>query len=165
MRILGVDPSTHTGVACTDLEDLAIGRLIEFPNERGWSRVQLIARSFDQAMDWYRPEYVVFEDYALGMGRSATTIITQVEVGTMLRNVVYNKGISWLEVKPSTLKKWTTGKGNAKKEAMMAAAVERWQFQSDSDDIVDAFALSMYGHELVKQLDNLPQGVRKNGSW
>lgn len=45
---------------------------------------------------------------------------------------------------PSTLKKWTTGRGDAKKPAMLEAVERRWKRRCDTADEADAFALLQY---------------------
>ena len=50
--------------------------------------------------------------------------------------------IPWVEVPPTVLKKWITGKGNARRIRWLLAVKQRWEYQSPSHDIVDAFALA-----------------------
>lgn len=52
------------------------------------------------------------------------------------------------EIPPTTIKKWTTGKGRADKKQMAKAIYERWGVKFKTDDEADAFALFKYGLEL-----------------
>lgn len=48
--------------------------------------------------------------------------------------LISDSGISVIEVPVSTLKKWGTGRGNASKDMMLAAAVRRWDRVSQNDE-------------------------------
>jgi Holliday junction resolvasome RuvABC endonuclease subunit len=163
MIVVGLDISTYVGLARSDGQEEFVGKCIHFDPKvaDGWVRVQLIAQNVLDTLAVWKPDKAVIEDYALGMKKSPSTIVTQVEIGTMIRSCLYNLGIPWVNVRPNTLKKWTTGDGHAKKPAMAAACKERWGFNSPSDDVVDGFALAQYGHHLLT-LEHLPVGV-KNG--
>ena len=55
-------------------------------------------------------------------------------------------------VSPSDLKRWTTGKGNANKAAMIDAVARRFGRRIDDDNEADAFALLQYAlAELLPQ--------------
>lgn len=57
-------------------------------------------------------------------------------------------GIPLFEVSPSRLKKWASGKGNAKKEDMLQAARDRWPAERfDDHNACDAFLLLRYWME------------------
>jgi Holliday junction resolvasome RuvABC endonuclease subunit len=157
--IVGLDTSTYVGMARSNGVDDFVGKLIHFDGMDGWLRVQSIAQAVGQTLDNWKPNRAVIENYAVGMKTSPNTIILQVSIGTVVRAALYNRGIPWLEVRPSTLKKWTTGKGDAKKPDMALAAKEKWGFNSPSDDVVDGFALAQMGHYLLG-LDKLPVGVK-----
>jgi len=59
--------------------------------------------------------------------------------------MLYRMGWVWMEVPVTVLKKWTAGKGNAKKDQMALAVKQRWGYESHSDDIIDAYALARMG--------------------
>lgn len=157
-RIMGVDASTFTGLACIEAGGELVGsKLINFPKERGLTRVQSIARAVRNVTKDWRPELVVLEHYAFS---NKNTLVTLVEVGTGIRLVLKELEIPWLEVPPTVLKKFTTGKGNAKKPEMAQYVAERWGFLSKSDDVIDAYALAELGRDLaLEQFQNLPKGV------
>lgn len=57
-------------------------------------------------------------------------------------------GVSYAAVSPSTLKKWATGHGHAKKLAMIAAARERCPgVEIKDDNQADAILLALWGLE------------------
>lgn len=139
MRTVGIDPATCTGMALVgDAEDR--GKTVEVPEERGYLRLQLIANDVAQTLQVWQPAFVAIEGYAYC--RNIGTFIKLVEIGTMIRGVLYSLCIPWVEVPPTVLKKWTTGHGNAKKSQMAVSVKQRWRYHSHSHDIVDAFALA-----------------------
>lgn len=163
MIVVGIDPSTWVGLARSDGLGERAGKCVHCDPKlfTGWERVQLIAENVHNTLVVWQPDLVVIENYALGMKKSADTIVTLIAIGTMIRSSLYNLGIPWLEMRPSTLKKMTTGKGNSKKPQMAEAVKERWGYTSPSDDIVDAMALAETGHLLAAAgLKNLPDGVK-----
>lgn len=139
MRTVGLDVATCTGMALVG-EGQDRGKTVEVPRERGYLRLQMIANDVAHTLHVWKPKFVAIERYAYV--RNIGAFITLVEVGTMIRSVCYTLNLPWVEVPPTVLKKWTTGKGNAKKEQMAAAVTERWHYKSHSHDIVDAFALA-----------------------
>lgn len=139
MRSCGIDPATCTGLALVgDWEDR--GKTLHLPDERGFQRLQLIADDITRTLEVWQPEFVAVEGYAYV--RNIHAFVTLVEIGTMIRHVLYRLHLPWIDVPPTVLKKWTTGKGNATKDQMAAAVKARWNYQSHSHDIVDAFALA-----------------------
>jgi crossover junction endodeoxyribonuclease RuvC len=139
LKTAGIDPATTTGMALVgDGEDR--GKTIHVPKIRGFLRLQLIANEISETLLIWEPQFVAIEDYAYV--KNVDAFITLVEVGTVIRMTMREIGIPWVDVPPTVLKKWTTGKGNAKKEQMAVAVKQRWQFASHSHDIVDAIALA-----------------------
>lgn len=84
------------------------------------------------------PSGVAIEDYAMGAkGR----VFNIGELGGVIRLAVYRAGIPMIEVPPTVLKKFVTGKGNANKTAMVKKVSQLW-FDTDNDNVADAVALS-----------------------
>lgn len=151
MRTCGLDISTCTGMALVGHgEDR--GKTVQIPKERGFLRLQLIASDVQHTLETWQPDWVAIEGYAYVKNVSA--FVTLVEVGTVIRMALRQLGLSWVEVPPTVLKKWTCGKGNADKVRMALSAKERWDFSSHSHDIVDAFCLAQMAqlgwHEILK---------------
>jgi Holliday junction resolvasome RuvABC endonuclease subunit len=157
MKILGVDASTKTGLACLDGDEVIVS-LLTIPGVTGFERLQLIAKNFDRYLEAWKPGVAYIEDYALGL--NGGTIITQVEIGTVLRICLHDHGIPWRLINPNSLKLWITGKGNAKKPAMAEAAEKRWGFVSSSNDIIDGYCLARMGQYLLETpVEKYPKGV------
>ena len=145
MRVVGIDPSTFTALAMHPQGEQAKIRLLHFEEQVGWKRVQSIARGVANALEELNPDVVYIEGYNI---RNKFNLIMMVEIGTMIRNAMFLAGIEWWDVPPTTLKKWATGSGSAKKDDMAVSATERWGFKHPSDDAVDAYCLAMMGNSI-----------------
>lgn len=85
--------------------------------------------------------------YEKPLGRFATSgAAGEIALGmsTRIDEACARLDIDHTALPPATLKKWTTGKGNAGKPEMMAAVERRWGRRVDDDNEADAFALLMY---------------------
>lgn len=138
MKIVGIDASlTGTGVAVLNgslrterIESKLTGpaRLIEIRD-----RVREIVAGAD---------LVVIEGYAFAMANQAHQMG---ELGGVLRVMFYELGLHVLEVNPSLVKKFATGKGAAKKEEMAVAIFKRFGREFRTNDEADAFVLALIG--------------------
>ena len=99
-------------------------------------------------------EHVAMEGYSAAskFGREQAG-----ELGAIVKLAVYDHftaapgGLRYPTiVQPSTLKKFVTGSGAAKKNQMMLAVYKKWGYETDDDNLADAFALA----QLVLALDN-----------
>lgn len=140
LKIVGCDPSTYTGL-CLFTNGEPTPKLINFKKATGFERLHLIAQSVGSLLDQWAPDVVAIEGYAYG---NKYTLVTLTEIGTLIRMEFFKRGIPWYNVPPSTLKLFTTGKGNAKKPDMSAYVLNRWGFTSKNDDIIDAYALARF---------------------
>jgi Holliday junction resolvasome RuvABC endonuclease subunit len=103
--------------------------------------------------------YLHFERWLEDIGARAEIVVYEQVIpvegaGVMAREIAYGfatrvqgycarRGIDHSAVYPSTLKKWTTGKGNAKKTEMLEAVARRW-LRVDDHNEADAVALLHY---------------------
>ncbi len=151
---LGLDPSTKTGVVVLNFD----GK-VEYASE--WAISLAKTATFEDRMGrlnqfFAKLNYLLNEYYHLnlrcaieGYGFANThTLATLVEIGTTFRKALHNRIIPTVEVPPSSLKKFVTGKGNTKKDQMRLAIYKKWGFEHDSDNIVDAYGLARYVQHL-----------------
>jgi crossover junction endodeoxyribonuclease RuvC len=102
------------------------------------------------------PDLVVIEGFSYGSKGSSTVDIGG--MGWIVRVALYEAGIPYEVVSPSTIKIFACGKGNAKKDDVLLAAVRRLDYQGNSGDEADAlwlYALAM--HALGSPIVTLPQ--------
>ena len=98
----------------------------------GWIREAVLAIAEDA-------DLVVVEGYSYGSkGRAVVNIG---ELGGVIRLAFYDAGIPYVEVPPSSLKRFATGKGNADKDSVLAAAIRRLDYDGHYHDEADALFL------------------------
>lgn len=86
---------------------------------------------------------VVIEGYSFSSRNSHSHALG--ELGGVVRLALHEAGIAYVDVPPSSLKKYATGKGNANKGEMLAAAIRRLDYQGASDNEADALWLQAMG--------------------
>lgn len=143
MRVMGLDTSTRTGVSVVDKDrNVLLGEQVTFPKLRGWGRASAIAARIMELHAEYKPDLVVIENYGFA---NANSLVTLVEIGTIIRYFLWQENIPYIDVPPNSLKKFVTGKGQAKKEEVMMYVLKRWDYTSKTNDIADAVGLGMFG--------------------
>lgn len=146
MISLGVDPSTKTGVAVVNGGKVLHTSRIEAKGLTGLHRAGHIAAQLMSVIERNRPDLVVFEGYGYA---NTHTLVTLVEIGTVLRYFVTQSGLEYVDVPPTSLKKFVTGKGNAKKETMILETYKRFDVEVATNDEADAIGLAMFGQALL----------------
>jgi Holliday junction resolvasome RuvABC endonuclease subunit len=84
-------------------------------------------------------ELVVLEGYSFGSKGRAVFDIG--ELGGCVRLLLHRLGVPFVDVAPSSLKKYATGKGNCGKDEMIAAAIRRFGFEGSDNNEADAYLL------------------------
>lgn len=144
--IAGLDPSTkRIGWAGPDATTAAVSIQARAGADAPARRLHELARALELEIVRYppRPELVVLEGYSMGSpGR--LSLIRLGEIGGVIRCRLFELGIPYVEVSPSSLKRFATGKGNAKKPEMIARALELSGLEMN-DDEADAWHLRRIG--------------------
>lgn len=168
--IVGIDPSlTGTAVAICGSD-----KVYRFASESAGHLVsQRIGRYIvlaGQVLGVVPYGSLVFiEGYSFGSRGQATIDIA--EYGGILRNQLEEVGCGIVEVPPTSLKKWATGKGNGNKTPMIAALTKRYGVMYETDDEYDAYALARLGEQyagLVEPHNQIQADViakLKAGPW
>ena len=181
---IGVDAS-WTGLAVTALERAAellpLGtaklswqvRLSEvlstspadFPSQA--ARLESLGSQFLDVVNGARGEscLVAIEGYAMG---SKTRPQMAGELGGHLRLLLWQAGIPYIIVPPTTLKAYTSGSGQSKKSMMMMKAFKRWGYEAAGEDECDAYCLARVAAEFAaggwtKKFEGLAQGFEVVG--
>lgn len=138
LRIAAFDLSLTRPAACVD------GRLdvLETKKLRGHDRLETICGWVythlrnDTMVD---VDLVAIEGYSYGAKGRA--FISLAELGGIVRHDLWDAGIPYLEVPPTVVKKYATGKGNANKDDVLTAAIRRGGslFTGASNDEADAW--------------------------
>lgn len=165
MRIVAFDLSLTRPAVC-DAGTLAV---LETKKLRGHERLSFIAdwvflhtRGVNDGNDNITPvDFVAIEGYAYARANQAHQIG---ELGGLVRHQLWAEGIPYIEVPPSSVKTYATGKGNAGKDDVLSAAHRRGGdlFTGTSNDEADAFwvwalAMDLAGEPVL----TLPQTHRR----
>ena len=140
MKIHGVDASlTSTGIARTnDLVTDKVSTMSIESKKKGVERlIEIRQEVFKEVM---YSGLVVIESYAFSRPNQAHQIG---ELGGVLRVMLYEHNIKFLEVAPTQLKKFATGKHNASKEEIAVAAYKKWGIECRTNDETDAAISSL----------------------
>ncbi len=144
--ILALDLSlTATGV-CMDGVTCTVR-----PKARGWERIDYIAETIrDYTCE---ADVVVLEGYSFASNTGR--VFERAELGGIVRYDIWVAEVPFVDVPPGTLKKYATGKGNAQKDAMIAAAIRRFGFKGSDNNEADAYLLwcmarHAYGHPVAR---------------
>lgn len=147
--VIGLDLSlTRTGVSLfwSDTQEAKTANIRSA--EKGMKRLVDLEEKIKRIVYPFREEaFIVMEDYAFSAhGRN---IFGLIEWGGVARKSLYKLGFNILTVSPTSLKKFVTGHGNAKKEVMMQQVLKIWRYEAPNNDEADAYSLSRFGDTLI----------------
>jgi crossover junction endodeoxyribonuclease RuvC len=114
--------------------------------DRGVARLRWIRGA---VLDRVEPSnLVVIEGYAFGAKGNA--VINLGELGGVIRVALADRGIRFVEIPPACVKLFATGKGNAKKNDVFAAAIRKLGYAGNDHNEADALwlhrmAMDVYG--------------------
>ena len=105
-------------------------------------RVKFIAEKIVEKIRNEKIDLILLEDYFIGNGSSGSTIKSLACLGTIVRDRLLQNGLSYLALKPSQIKKFETGSGNAQKDNMLKDVFKHHGFDTSSNNIADACAMA-----------------------
>lgn len=142
---MGLDLSLcETGFCLLVGDNVLSGVIKTKPLPNRFTRYSTILEAILAITEKHKIDLIVIEGYAFqANGRMADLA----ELGGIIRYTLQHFGFKTIDVPPSTLKKFTTGHGHAKKDQMMKAVKERWGIDFDNDNACDAYALAQYGRK------------------
>lgn len=149
MRIVAFDLSlTETGVAYANGGFPRQTTLVPPKGLKGMERLDWIRRQvLLQAKD---ADHVLLEGYAFGSARGTSQMHSQGELGGVVRYALWRSlPTRYIDVPPATLKLFATGKGNARKEDVLAAAIRRLGYEGSNHNEADARWLLEIGFHLL----------------
>lgn len=144
MKIAGIDPSmSSTGVAIIDWPKMLVTSVkapkVDASISGRLSRASIVAGEVDKLIA--DCDVVVIENYQ----RGGMVNVALVEFQAMLRYAIYRLDTEFLEVAPTQLKKFVTGKGNASKAEIVSKLSRAHNIQFTTDDEADALGLAIIG--------------------
>jgi crossover junction endodeoxyribonuclease RuvC len=139
-RILAVDLGTTTGFVAGTLDHHVSGTWDLKPNryDGGGMRFVRFRQKLGEVLAAYKFEIVAYEEVRRHLGTDAAHVYGGLQA--ILTAFCEENSIPYEAVPVGTIKKYATGKGNAKKDAMIAAAVS-WGYEVADDNEADALAL------------------------
>lgn len=147
VTVMGLDASLNSsGTAYRGMGgELVTGR-IKPGTKKGCSRLWHNLKAWERLLDSVQPGLVVIEGYAMSAKGNAMFNIG--EWGGVARLAVWQRGIPFVTVTPSTLKMLITGNGAAKKPQVIAALHKATGELVPQEDEADAYALMLIGEAL-----------------
>jgi crossover junction endodeoxyribonuclease RuvC len=146
--VAGVDVSTKTGLVVLDsageVRDSRELSLSPIPANSGpGPRIQRLMALRNSLRECFpslpRLRLVAIEGYSFA---SRFNNVFLVELGCAVRCMLYESGIPFVEVSPSSVKKFATGLGRGDKSLVRVGVYKRWRFEHPSDNVVDAYVLA-----------------------
>jgi crossover junction endodeoxyribonuclease RuvC len=155
--VVGLDIATKVGYAVVTSDGSGVRKLdsgVLASRLGGFPRLSDLAGRMMSLMDTHNPDLVVIEGYGFA---NKNTLVTLVEVGTVLRYFLWQADIEYTEVAPTSLKKFVSGKGNVKKEMILKEVFKRWGYDVNSNDEADAIGLAYMGLGILGLYSDLPK--------
>jgi Holliday junction resolvasome RuvABC endonuclease subunit len=153
-RILSLDQASRTGWAFTpDLGHKIQSSIIDLPTRGGLSRAKkhkAFYASLQARIIGSEPDLVTYEKPNLGQRMAFPAAMLLLGLAIQIEIVCDDLKVPYVPILNQSVKKFATGKGNAKKPEMVAAAVARgWTVRSD--DEADALWQLAYVVDLVRR--------------
>jgi crossover junction endodeoxyribonuclease RuvC len=154
--VVGLDLSlTSTGyVALAECGGVISTQAIKTDGRIGLSRLDDLTVQILSEINSDNPSLIVIEGYAFGVGKGSS-LADLAELGGIIKHDLYTTGYRMIVVPPARLKKFVTGKGNAKKDQMRLEVYKRWGFEHESNDVIDAYGLAQLGLAVLGHTENL----------
>lgn len=166
-RVVGIDPSLTGSGICTiefNAKELTVTGLQTFksvPPAHSYARIGryrgIVDHIFGQTQNCltWGHTFVCIEGYSFLARGSAVTAMP--ELGALLRNRAQDFTIPWIEFSPSSIKKYGTGNGAAKKDLVMMAVHQRLGhllagtgFELKDSNQADAFVIAIMGADYAR---------------
>jgi crossover junction endodeoxyribonuclease RuvC len=134
VTIIGFDPGTKCGYAVKIGETITSGVFNLSPrrHEGGGMRFLRLRREISTMFNACPPDAVAYEEVRRHLGTDAAHIYGGIVA--IISSECEARKIPYVGIPVGTVKKLATGKGNADKPAMMAAAAARWPDATMADD-------------------------------
>ena len=140
MKYIGIDPSTKTGLVVLDeygtvLVEKEITSKVKEDPQRFMDISEQVIKHTNRTSD-----IIAIEGFAYGA--SGKGVSTQYGIGWQIRAELIRQGFKYIDIPPTSLKKFATGKGNAPKDALVLPIYKKWNYEHSSNDVRDAYVLA-----------------------
>jgi crossover junction endodeoxyribonuclease RuvC len=137
MRYVGIDPSTKTGLVVLNGEKEWTSEITTKVKSDPERFINITEQILDNLTDG---DIICIEGFSYGS--KGKGVSTQYGIGWLIRAELIRNGYTYIEVPPTSVKKFATGKGNTKKDEMVLPIYKKWGFEHASDNVRDAFVLA-----------------------
>lgn len=138
MLILSIDPATHAGWALRNGDDVTACGTWDLSIRRDESAGMRLLRFRAKVTEIIEGNkaltLVVFEAARNCAPSMQGALVVQAELQGVLKALLEDLGMQYRGYSPTEIKKRATGKGNASKDAMVAAARAKWPGLNIPDD-------------------------------
>ena|SRR3990167_2865863 len=111
-------------------------------------RIKKIVEEIESIITEELPNVAVIEGLAF-MVRNATALVQLSALNYFTRSMLMDYHVPFIIVAPTSLKKFVTGSGVAKKDVMLIESYKRWGVSILDDNVCDAYCLSQVGLALL----------------
>jgi len=142
-HFVGIDLSlTGTGVVVlNDQAEIMEKKLVRTtPATSIEQRLLFILGEIDFVKNIVSRAGVYIED--LSFGSRGQAMFQLAGLHYLVRTFFYRSAVSFNVISPSALKKFVTGKGNAKKDLMLLKTFKKWGVEFSDDNLCDAYCLA-----------------------
>lgn len=152
MRYVGIDPSTTTGlVILSQSGEILEETEIATKEKRDPLRFMDIANQIINKLEPLEHHDVICIE-GFSYGSKGKGVSTQYGIGWAIRSELVRMGFPYQEVSPGGLKKFASGKGNTKKDNLVIPIYKKFNFESDSDNIRDAYILAQIARAIHEDI-------------
>ncbi|WP_420089082.1 hypothetical protein [Paenibacillus apiarius] len=136
MRFVGIDSSTKTGLCILD----QFGNLIDaFEITSEEADPVRMCEIIGTTMENLEPNDLIGIE---GFGFASSSGFVLGGIGWGMRMDMFQSGHKYIEIAPSQLKKFASGKGTTKKDELAVHIYKHWGFEHPSDNVRDAYVLA-----------------------
>ena len=157
----GIDTgSRQLGVGLLSIEgDFFRSGVLRSNEKRPLPRILQLRNKLSEFLEEYTDITMVCVEEPFISGRMAhSSLVLSIAFG-MVITLLHERGVEFMTIKPSTLKK-AAGKGNASKDYMVARALEMWQVYVQYPDEADALWAAYVAHRVCEVADDIPGVTR-----
>ena len=142
-KVAGFDLSlSSTGFSVKGKTDILTSK------KKGEERLQEYYIQFNNLIKEYKFEVAILENYAFSSPFQREALA---ELGGVFKLACANNNVIVVMIPPTSLKKFVTGGGKAKKDEMRLYAYKKWGIEFETNDEVDAYALRKLGEKIVSK--------------
>lgn len=147
MNILGIDPSVIcTGWCLIDTRSFQFRRGEIKSKKKGVQRLFEIENELGKLLP--RVDFAVLERAVYGIRYPEA--IANIELGAIIKRLLYFWAIQFMLVSPTTLKKFVTSSGKSPKNEILRDAYRKWKI-TGNEHVVEAYALAKIGEMVCKR--------------